>query len=126
LTTKEILSNKDTLFKESEKTRTQLKTELVKQEKALKKANDTIENLRAINDAHDDQNSLIKTLEGEIKKVKADVDTTSRADTRMAHQISMAAMKLEREKLLNEREVQKKQNQDDRVKLEYGNHHLLE
>jgi hypothetical protein len=53
LTSKELLSSKDALLKESEKTRTQLKSELEKREKNLKKALDSVKSLRSTCDAQD-------------------------------------------------------------------------
>jgi len=56
----------------------------------------------------------VKTSQGALEKAK-DVDTL-RADAKMAHAMAMADLKFQREQLNFDREVKRKQSQDDRVK----------
>ena len=93
LTSKELLSSKDTLLKESEKTRTRLQSDLAKQVNSLKKATEAITNLRSTSSELQDQKQLVKSLQAALNKAN-NVDR-SQATAKIAHEKSIAELKLQ-------------------------------
>jgi hypothetical protein len=118
VTTKALLGAKDFSLKESEKKRSQLEKEVERQSKQLKKAAEEIQNLRTASKDIGLHKQQVKTLQGKVDRAKnAD---TMRADAKMAHAMSMAELKFKGEQLSYDREIKRKENQEERIKFEYS------
>jgi myosin heavy subunit len=119
LTSKELLSNKENLLKESQKSRSQLVKALETSSKDLKKAQESISehnNERGeLTSNHHDLRGQVKSLETAFKKANNEDD--ARVTAKMACKKEMAVPKLKGEELHFTREMRRKQDQDDRVKL---------
>jgi hypothetical protein len=128
-TSKELLLNKENLLKESLKKRSQLVKELETRSKDLKKAQEANSKYNSerggLTSAHHDLKGQVKSLETALKK--ANNEDGARADAKMAHATQMALLKIEGERLHFEREMKRKQDQDDRVKLGFKQRsHLMQ